>query len=223
MSLGAYLGKFGKENFELAEDEDYQKWIKKVKKAVLAAVQKQTGTKFVWAEGKGPEEQLGMEFGGWEGLAQLQRFAAHIQFTGFPPTEPAKDDQLDNDEYLLRCRSAMEDETGVLGGDYKFRHLIMTGESIRYIPFDFPEPLLIEEEGNDETTSIGSSFQLYHELNEINRHLLVVNDFGQLDRNESLNLIENAKDPWGSSKWAWMVLHWLSRESVNKKLSIYFE
>lgn len=223
MSIGAYLGRFGKESPELEEDADYQKWVEKVKKAILAAVQTQTGMKPAWAEGKELDEQIGMEFGGWDGLVQLQRYAAHLNFTGTPPAVPASDDELDNDEYLLRYRGAVEDESAIVGRAWKFRHLIMTGDEIRYIPFDFPEPLLIEEEGKEETLSIGSSFQLYQELNEINRHLVIVQDFGQMEKDEGLDLAVNESDPWGSTKWAWMVLHWLARESVNRKLSIYFE
>ena len=35
MSLEAYLTIFGKESPELEDDGDYQKWIRKLKKAVL--------------------------------------------------------------------------------------------------------------------------------------------------------------------------------------------
>ena len=71
--------------------------------------------------------------------------------------------------------------------------------------------------------SIGSSHQLYYELTEINKHLLMVGDYGQLGDDDAWKLYENEEDPWRFVKWAWIVLHWLARESVNKKLSIYFE
>lgn len=64
MSIGAYLSKFGEEIPDLEEDDGHQRWIKRIKKAVIVAVQKQTGTKPAWAEGKEPDEQIGKELGG---------------------------------------------------------------------------------------------------------------------------------------------------------------
>lgn len=222
MSIGAYLGRFGKEIPDLQDDEEYQRWIMQVKKAVLTAIQKQTGSKSEWIEGKESDEQVGLELGGWDNLIQLQRYAAHIQFTGRTPESPAGVEELESDEYLLRYREAKE-ESEEVGKGLKFRHLVMTGDQIRYIPIDFSEPLLITEEGSEETLSTGSSYQLYHELEEINKHLLVIGDYKQLGEDDAWKFYENEEDPWRFVKWAWIVLHWLARESVNKKLSIYFE
>jgi len=223
MSLGAYLSRFGQENPELEEDDDYQRWASQAKKAVLAAIQKQTDNKPGWIEGNSLDEQIGQELGGWDNLIQLQRYAAHVHFTGQPPEKPAEADDLDSDEYLLRYKAAIEEESSKVSGGLQFRHLIMTGDQVRYIPLDFPEPLWVEENGSEAIMSIGSSHQLYYELTEINKHLLMVGDYGQLGDDDAWKLYENEEDPWRFVKWAWIVLHWLARESVNKKLSIYFE
>ena len=223
MSIGAYLGIFGKENPELEDDEEHQKWIKQIKKTVLKAIEKQTDKKAEWVEGNAPDEQIGQELGGWGNLMQLQRYAAHIHFRSEPPELSAEDDKLDNDEYLLKYHEAMENETGWEYRNLKFKHLVMTGDQINYIPVDFAEPLLIEEEGEEEIKSIGSSYQLYNELEELNKYLLMIGDYGQLGEEEAWKVYENEDDQWRFVKWAWIVLHWLARESINRKLSIYFE
>jgi hypothetical protein len=223
MSIGPYLGRFGKEHPELEEDEEYQKWIKQVKKAVLKSIQKQTGKKTEWVEGAEPDEQIGEELGSWSNLLQLQRYAAHIHFTSSPPDKPAEDDELDNDEYLMRYHEVMENESTWENKNLKFKHLIMTGDQIYFIPIDFPEPLLIEEEDEEELMSIGSSYQLYQELEEINKFLLMIGDYGQVGEDEAWKFYANEQDHWRFVKWVWIVLHWLAKESINKKLCIFFE
>lgn len=223
MSIGVYLGRFGREHPEFEDDEDHQKWIKQIKQEVLTAIENQTGKRTRWPEGEEPDRQIGQELGSWANLLQLQRYAAHMHFTGKPPEMPAEDDDLDYDEYLLRYRQAMEDEASWENKNLGFKHLVMTGDEITYVPIEFPDPLLVEEEGKEDIMSIGSSHALVRELDELNKTLLMVGDYGQLGEEEAWKLHENEEDQWRFVKWAWIVVRWLARESVNRKLCIYFE
>lgn len=221
MSVGAYLGRLAHPDF--AEDEGYQQWIRRLKKAVLKGIESQSGRKVAWEEGDDPEEEVGQDLGGWDNLLQLQRYAAHVQFTGRPPEGPAGDDEIpvEEDEYLSRYHEAMESEARGVGVAWGFRHIIMTANEVRYIPAEFPEPLLVEEEGSDEVTSVGSSYKLREELDELNRHLLLPGDYGDLGDEEAWKIYDNEGDPWRFVKWVWVVLHWLSRESIKRKLCIH--
>jgi hypothetical protein len=223
VSIGAYLGRFGKEHSELEEDEEHQKWIKQVKRAMLDAIEKQTGIKREWSEGVEPEQQIGQELGSWSNLLQLQRYAAHMHFTGRPPESPAGDDDLDDDEYLIRYRQATEDDSTWEYKNLAFRHLIVTGDEMWFVPIDFPDPLLIEENDKEDSISVGSSYRLISELDTINKALLMIGDYGQFGEEEAWKVYENEEDPWRFVKWSWIVLHWLARESVNRKLCIYLE
>ena len=224
MSIGAYLGRFGKEHEEFEEDKEYQKWVEHSKKVILKAIQRQTRKKIKWEEGLQPDQQIGQTLGSWANLMQLQIYAAYVNFEGKSPDKPAEDEELDIDKYLIKYRETMENESSWEYKNLGFKHLIMTGDEIYYVPFDFPEPLLIEEKDNGkEIKSISSSYQLYKELEELNKYLLLVGDYGQLGEEEAWRFYENDEDQWRFVKWVWIVLHWLARESINKRLCIYFE
>ena len=100
-----------------------------------------------------------------------------------------------------------------------------------FIPVDFPDPLIIEderesEEGLIETIeyiSIGSSYQLLKELDILNQWLKLQGDYGELGDMVAVDVYENTADPWHEIKWVWLVLHWMARQSIKKKLTICCE
>lgn len=216
MSIEAGLNKF----IALAgDDEDQMKWLRRIKKEILKAVEKQTGKLPEWKEGKAPEDDISLALGGWSNLAQFQRYAAYLAIKGVPPDAPVSDDDLETDEYLMRYSTPTE-ETLPKEEPVKFRHLLMTGNIIYYVPLEFSEELIIIEEGSDEITSAGSSYRLYQELEEINKHLQMPGDYGELGDEEAWKFYDNEDDPWRFVNWTWIVLHWMARESINTKLSM---
>lgn len=224
MSICAYLAKFGKEILEINESDKEQKaWIKQLKKAVLQGIKKQTGQKTEWAEGAEPDQQVGEELGGWGNLIQLQRYAAHIDFTGRPPEAPVENEYLDNDEMLLRFREAVDAKSKLKISELRFCHLIMIRDQPYFIPVDFPEPIHVEVEEERDVISVGSSYRLLFELEELNKHLSIPGDYGQLGEGAAWEFYDDEKDSWRFVKWTWIVLHWLARESIDRKLCIYFE
>jgi hypothetical protein len=201
-----------------------------LKEDVTAVITRQLGTKPLWYEGPSSHEEP-LALGGPDALAQLQRYAAHIDFTKVPPDTPVTGERLFEDEYLLRYWRDVEDE--ISSKALSFRHTIWTGSiGIFFIPVDFPEPLIIEEEereseeglvGNIEYITIGSSYQLLKELNMLNQWLNLQGDYGDLGEMVSFDVYENDADPWHETKWVWLVLHWMARQSIEKKLTICCE
>lgn len=224
MSIGAYLNRFDIV-FDPLHEQDSNKWVKQVKKAILKAVEKQTGKKSEWVEGAEPDGQVGGELGGWENLMQLQRYAAHIHYNGIPPEKPVEGDELLNDKYLIRfLETAVNTESEWEQKKLKFSHLIITCDNAYFIPLDYPEPIQLEEEGKEGCVSVGSSVQLLSELDELNKYLLIEGDYGLFgDEGVYKLLYENENDQWRFVKWMWIVLHWLAGESVDRNLCIYFE
>lgn len=204
--------------------------MKYLKEDVLDILTRQLGKKPLWKEGNLHNEES-LPFGGMETLVQLQRYAAHIDLTRNTPDIPVREDKLFEDECLLKYWENVENE--LFPKDLCFKHLIWTGSiGIFFIPVDFPEPLLIEEEelesegqftGNVEYISIGSTYQLLRELDTLNKWLELQGDYGDLGEMVSFDVYENDADPWREIKWAWLVLHWMARQSIEKKLTICFE
>jgi len=204
--------------------------MKYLKEDVLDVLTRQLGKKPLWNEGNLRNEES-LPFGGMETLVQLQRYAAHIDLTRDTPDKPLTEEKLFEDECLLKYWENIENE--LFPKDLCFKHLIWTGSiGIFFIPVDFPEPLLIEEEelesegrfiGNVEYISIGSTYQLLRELDTLNKWLKLQGDYGDLGEMVSFDVYENEADPWREIKWAWLVLHWMARQSIEKKLTICFE
>jgi hypothetical protein len=198
-----------------------------LKEDVTAVLTRQLGEKPLWYEGIAHNEEP-LSLGGPEALAQIQRYAAHIDFAKNAPDSPVTGERLFEDEYLLKYWKHVDDEFS--SKEFSFRHVILTGSiGIFFIPVDFPEPLIIEEEereseegvvGNIEYITIGSSYQLLKELDTINRWLKMQGDYGDLGEIVSLDVYENDADPWHEIKWIWLVLRWMARQSIEKKLTI---
>jgi len=201
-----------------------------LKEDITTLLTRQLGGKPLWDEGASHNEKP-LTLGGSEALAQFQRYAAHIDFTKTYPDRPVTGERLFEDEYLLRYWNYVEDELS--SKDLSFRHIIWTGSiGIFFIPVDFPEPLIIEEEereseegliGTIEYITIGSSYQLLKELDTLNQWLNLQGDYGDLGEMVSFDVYENDADPWHEIKWAWLVLHWMARQSIEKKLTICCE
>lgn len=201
--------------------------MKSIKKDVVSALQKQLGKKPEWQEGKSDDADS-LPLGGWTALAQLQRYAAYIDLADKPPEKPEEDDDaFEEDEHLLRYWESAENE--LPSNHLRFRHLIWVGSiGVFYIPVDFSEPILIaEEEEEDEEgveyISIGSSYQLLKELNEINQWLKHQGDYEELGNVVTEDIFENEADQWREAKWAWLVLQWMAKQSIKKKLTVCFE
>jgi hypothetical protein len=201
-----------------------------LKEDITAVLKRQLGKEPLWKEGTSHNEKP-LPLGGPEVLAQLQRYAAHADFTKSSPDSPVTGERLFEDEYLIRYWRHVEDELS--SKDLSFRHIIWTGSiGIFFIPVDFPEPLIIEEEerereegliGNIEYITIGSSYQLLKELDTLNQWLKLQGDYGDLGEMVSFDVYENDADPWHEIKWVWLVLHWMARQSIEKKLTICCE
>ena len=201
-----------------------------LKEDVMAVLTRQLGKKPLWDEGISHNEKP-LTVGGPETLAQFQRYAAHIDFAKNAPDRPITGERLFEDEYLLRYWKHVDDEYSSTA--LSFRHVILTGSiGIFFIPVDFPEPLIIEEEereseeglaGNIEYITIGSSYQLLKELDTLNQWLKLQGDYGDLGEMVSLDVYENDADQWHEIKWVWLVLHWMARRSIEKKLTICCE
>ena len=201
-----------------------------LKEDVTTILTRQLGRKPLWDEGASHNEKP-LTLGGPEALAQIQRYAAHVDFTKTSPDRPVTGERLFEDEYLLSYWKHVEDEMS--SKDLSFRHVIWTGSiGIFFIPVDFPEPLIIEEEdceseeglsGTIEYITIGSSYQLLKELDTLNQWLKLQGDYGDLGEMVSLDVYENDADPWHEIKWVWLVLHWMARQSIEKKLTICCE
>ena len=198
-----------------------------LKEDITALLTRQLGEKPLWVEGSSHNEEP-LPLGGPEVLAQLQRYAAHADFTKSSPDRPVTGEMLFEDEHLIRYWGFVEDELSTK--DLSFRHIIWTGSiGIFFIPVDFPEPLIIEEEerevdegliGNIEYITIGSSYRLLKELDTLNQWLKLQGDYGDLGEIVSFDVYENDADPWHEIKWAWLVLHWMARQSIEKNLTI---
>jgi len=198
-----------------------------LKEDITDVLTRQLGEKPLWDEGTSHNEES-LLLGGPEVLAQLQRYAAHADFTKSSPDIPVTGEMLFEDEHLIRYWGYVEDELS--SKDLSFRHIIWTGSiGIFFIPVDFPEPLIIEEEereseegliGNIEYITIGSSYRLLKELDTLNQWLKLQGDYGDLGEMVSFDVYENDADPWHEIKWVWLVLHWMARQSIEKKLTI---
>ncbi len=118
----------------------------------------------------------------WEGgiesfydLYQLRRLAAHLE-RGDDITQVLSDTSLDGEDVDPVLADIWDDEAQT-----KFPHLIKhQGDGGSYLPADFPEPIWVEtepdeedaEDGEDEedadpVVSFGSSIRLLSELNEL--------------------------------------------------------
>ena len=201
-----------------------------LKEDVIAVLTRQLGKKPLWKEGTSLDE-VPLLLGGPEILIQLQRYAAHIDFKKNIPEAPTTGEKLVEDAWLLKYWEQLDNE--LTSKDLSFKHIIWTGSiGIFFIPIDFPEPLLIEEDKLDdeeeaietiEYISIGSSYQLLKELDTLNQWLKLQGDYGDLGEMVSVDVFENDADPWNEIKWAWLVLHWMARQSIEKKLTICCE
>jgi hypothetical protein len=201
-----------------------------LKEDVIAVLTRQLGKKPLWKEGTLLDEQS-LKLGGPEILIQLQRYAAHVDLTKITPETPVTGEQLVEDKCLLRYWEQLEND--LTSKDLAFKHIIWTGSiGIFFIPVDFPEPLIIEEDelegeeediGHIEYISIGSSYQLLKELDTLNQWLKLQGDYGDLGEMVSVDVFENDADPWHEIKWAWLVLHWMARQSIEKQLTICCE
>jgi len=201
-----------------------------LKEDVMAVLTRQLGKKPLWKEGMSFDEES-LPLGAPEVLIQLQRYAAHIDLTKTPPVAPLTGESLVEDQWLLRYWEQLDNE--MTAKDLSFKHLIWTGSiGIFFIPVDFPEPLIIEEDeleseegdfGHIEYISIGSSYQLLKELDTLNQWLRLQGDYGDLGEMVSFDVFENDADPWHEVKWAWLVLHWMARQSIEKHLTICCE
>lgn len=209
-------------------------WAKAVRKQIVQAITLQTGAKPRWREGRPRDGEESLPLGGQNNLTNLQRYAAYLQWVGSPPVAPVPEDapieDLYEDPYLLRYWEAMQEEDAGRTAEWDFRHLLWTGAAATfYLPLDFPEPLLLEEEpdiaqdeGEPDHYSVGSAPRLLQELARINLWLQVPGDYGDLGAEAAWAIYEDTCDPWHLTKWAWVVLHWMARQACDRKLTMYF-
>ena len=203
--------------------------MRSIRSDVISALKKQLGIAPAWEEGKSVGEES-LPLGGFEALTQLQRYASHIDLAGSPPAMPGEDNSLYDDEWLQEYWEAAESEDAI-DKPLRFKHLIWTGSlGIFYIPIEFPDPLLIEEGFEDEEQteeieyiSVGSSPQLLRELDDVNKWLMLQGDYGDVGKQVAKEVFDNEQDLWREVKWAWLVLHWMARKSLEKKLTLCFE
>jgi hypothetical protein len=200
-----------------------------LKEDVMAVLTRQLGKEPLWKEDTSHNEES-ILLGELEILIQLQRYAAHIDLTKISPETPVSGEKLVEDEWLLRYWEQLEND--LTSKDLSFKHIIGTGSIIFFIPVDFPAPVIIEEDDLEseegsiehiEYISIGSSYQLLKELDLLNQWLKLQGDYGDLGEMVSVDVFENDADPWHEIKWAWLVLHWMARQSIEKHLTICCE
>lgn len=163
------------------------------------------------------EEDYCQQIGSYSGIQLLRNYAAHVAVHNLPPTESNRQfivgpelNQMYNHERLFN----------------PFDNLINHSDSEGYyIPLDFAVPLHFDVPQSNGPgvwiCDLGSSQALLRELDQLNIHLKMPGDYGDLGGYDQLSsLIEN--DEFGVEKWAWAVMHWLARVSVERSLLFEF-
>lgn len=204
MSLNASL--FGK-------DSDNYQHLSGVVDEVLKAVSRYNPRALSFSLGRLDGESLEADVGITE-LHSLRGYAAHIELEGEPPKTT-----LDGKGHYPTLKRIYDGTDS----SKRFQHLINHSDcGGYYIPIEFAEPVLLERRSFTLGTDgpVGSSQKLLSELDEINKYLNVVGDYGQVERGSVEQTIRD--DPWASEKHAWSVLHWLARESIARHLILIF-
>ena len=153
--------------------------------------------------------------GRYSGLQMLRSYAAYIAVHGRPPAETAED-SINAELNAMYNRER---------GFEPFQHLINHSDADGiYLPIDFAKPFLYEApcfdgEGTWEC-DVGSSPALLRELNQINQHLQMPGDWGELGGWEAVEKL--CEGPFGNERWVWSVMRYLARVSAEKNLLFVF-
>lgn len=153
------------------------------------------------------------EIGKSSALHLLRSYAAAVAVHKAPPEEP---------DFSVIGHELNEMYKGQMPFT-PFEHLIKHSDADGfYIPIDFAEPFDIGEPGEEFwACSLGSSKALLRELDELNKHLKMPGDLGELSGSARVRQVTEG-DVFATEKFAWAVLRWLARESVEKNLLFEF-
>lgn len=157
-----------------------------------------------------------MEIGMGSNFQLFRSYAAYVSVHKEPPEEP--DLSIINHE----LNEMIEGRLGYGAFPQVINHSDSNGF---YVPVDFEKPFTFDAPsfGGNGTwkCDIGSSQALLRELDELNKHLKVPGDVGQL--NGSAMVEQEVKgDVFEKEKLVWAVMHWLARESTQRNLLFEF-
>ncbi|MDZ4833951.1 MAG: hypothetical protein SGJ27_09260 [Candidatus Melainabacteria bacterium] len=206
MSLDGRL--VGRDDYEFSEY--YEPLVASMQKALAAS-----GTKTDIAVGEAGQD-FKMEIGKGSDLQFFRSYAAYVSVHGKPPAEP--DISMINHE----LNEIIEGRSGFGAFPQLINHSDSNGY---YIAVDFENPFTIDAPsfGGGETwkCDIGSCHALLRELDELNKHLKVPGDVGQLNGTAMVEQ-EIRGDVFEKEKMVWAVMHWLAREATERNLLLEF-
>jgi hypothetical protein len=175
----------------------------------------------------GSDEDFGYteQVGPYAIFHHLWRYAAHLEMSGKPPSEPGTH-PLDDPYYQQAIQKPRT----------QFDHLLRHSDDYGYYyPVDFDRPLeiTVQAEGGGflkkifggskpaaNPVSFGSAIQLHKELIAINEFLQVpVRDEAPSQTYED----GIHGDEWGDEKWTWVVLYFMSRKAIEHGQIVVFE
>lgn len=156
--------------------------------------------------------------GSYSIIHNLRRYAAHIDINGKPPLERCELEESSKDDFLLQIYDG--------DVDTKFLHLIDHSDCDGYyIPCEFETPIWIEpaeigmKDNEDILISVGSTNKLLKELEMLNEHLQI--DVNVIDDLESFSE-KILDDDLEYVKWAWAVLYYMCKASIEHRQPIIF-
>lgn len=202
-----------------SNDEEFEKWYKPLINQMSEFIaQHQVGnTAVALALGTTKDDEDFVErIGHYSGVQLLRSYAAHIAVHGKPPEEEGRESiNTELDEMYEGKRPFAP-----------FDHLINHSDAEGfYVPVDFKEPFVFQARTYDGEGTwdcyVGSSQRLLHELDELNKHLKMPGDYGDLGGFEPLSKVVDER-PYGAECWVWAVLHWFARASVERNLLLEF-
>lgn len=213
-----------------AQFREQQQIIENLISLIQSKIKEQTGKILVWNEEelKPHNEELVNEddinvfcerVGDYKLIQLLRWYAAHIDIEGNAPLTPIGIEDVNKDKLLLQIYDG-EIET-------KFKHLIDHSDCDGYyIPCHFDEPMWIHpselnmtDYDEDLMISVGSSYKLMEELENLNKYLNI--------DTENLEPLEKysdsiAGDKWEFVKWCWAVLYYMCQNSIQFRQPIIF-
>ncbi len=157
-----------------------------------------------------------MEIGDGSAFQLFRSYAAYVSVYKEPPEEP--DVSIIN----LELNDMLQGRTDFGAFPQLINHSDSNGF---YIPLEFDTPFSFGAPSFDGSKTwkcdVGSSHSLLRELDELNKHMNVPGDVGQM--NGSAMVQQEIKgDTFEKEKMVWAVMHWLARESVERKLLFEF-
>ncbi len=194
------------------DDEDYKSFYSDL---IEQMIPKTNTRDFKLASSEGIEycDQIGT----YSSAQLLRNYAAHIAVHGKAP-------EKSNREFIIGPDLEKMYE-GLIPFE-PFNNLIDHSDSEGfYLPVDFEKPFNFEVKQTGTAQAwlcdVGSSQGLLRELDELNKHLKMPGDYGQLGGYEELSAAVKDNE-FTAERWVWGVMHWLARVSVEKNLLFEF-